>query len=416
MPDERPLLLVIATGPQQYREYLLKSIHTRYRIHLLHIAAATWERPYIVGSTVLPSFAVDVVLAAARAVADTQPVSGVMSWDEARIIPAARVAEEFGLPGSRAEAVWRCRDKHQGRRALADAGVPQPASVLVGDVDEALAAADKLGFPVVLKPRAAAAGYGVVLAGDAEQLRARFAFAREATVPEAPRYEMPVLVEEYVGGPEVSVDSAVYRGRVLPLFLARKETGYAPYFEEVGHYTSHADALLSDPDVLRVLEGAHAALGYTDGWTHAELKLTDSGPKVIEVNGRLGGDLIPYLGMRASGIDPGLVAAAIACGTDPAPVVADRALVGGVRFFYPEYAQAVVESVTFEESALPDAVDRAVPLVAAGATVSPPPEGLVSGRVAFATAVAATERECRRALDEAQAALRVRTTRAGEAR
>jgi hypothetical protein len=113
--------------------------------------------------------------------------------------------------------------------------------------------------------------------------------------------------------------------------------------------------------------------------------------------------------MRATGIDPGLAAAAVACGREPA-TAGDRAQVGGVRFFYPDAEDAVIESVTFDERLLPVAIDSAVPLVAPGDVVSPPPKGLVSGRIAFATVLAGTVEECRSALDQTKAALRVRTS------
>src|ERR1700722_132171 len=77
---------------------------------------------------------------------------------------------------------------------------------------------------------------------------------------------------------------------------------------------------------------AHDVLGVTDGITHAEYKLTPDGPKVIELNARLGGDLIPYLGLLGSGIDPGLAAAAVACGQRP-ELISNRSQVTGVRFF-----------------------------------------------------------------------------------
>jgi biotin carboxylase len=416
-PDGRPLLLVIATGPQDYREYLFSSLASRYRVYLLNTAEATWERPYLVGAEVVPDFAAATLIAAARRVAVEEPVAGVMSWDEARILPAAHVAADLGLPGGDPEVIERCRDKYLGRLALDAARVPQPRFALVGTIEEALDAAQLFGYPVILKPRAAAASYGVVLVRDAEDLADRFSFAYEGTVPDAPRHPQPVIVEEFVDGPEISVDSVVSGGTVIPAMLARKEIGFPPFFEETGHVVQHPDPLLDDARLRSIVAAAHAALGYRDGWTHAEFKLTPGGPKVIEVNGRLGGDLIPYLGMRASGIDPGLLAAAAACGEEVSvPAPAPRALVAGVRFFYVDEVDTVVESVSFETGELPATIDRAVPLAAPGSTVSPPPQGLVSGRIAFATAVASTADECCSALDGAQKALRLRVRTSPENR
>jgi biotin carboxylase len=312
-----PLLLVIGTGGQAFREYLLASIASRYRVHLLCGAEPGWPRGYLDGWTVLDmQDTIDAapMCAAARDLAARETVQGVLSWDEARILQAAKVAAELGLPGGDPDMVLRCRDKHLTRKALAAGGVPQPRSVLVADIGQAAAIAGELGYPVVLKPRAMGGSLGVVRADTPAELAARFEFARDTAIPGSWRYDEGVLVEQYVAGPEISVDSAVHDGDIQPMFLARKQVGYPPYFEEVGHIVDAADPLLADPGLISVLAAAHQALGFTDGITHAEFKLTGDGPVVIEVNARLGGDLIPYLGMRASGIDPGLAAAAVARG------------------------------------------------------------------------------------------------------
>ncbi len=413
-PD--PLLIVISTGLRRYREYLLAAISTRYRIHLINTVEPTWESRYLVGSTLVSTTELELVSAAAAEVAAREPVAGVLSWDEARVHQAAAVAERLGLPTTPAEAVWRCRDKFQSRSALAVLGVPQPRFALVGGVEAALAQADRIGYPVVVKPRAAAASYGVSLVRSAQQVTECFGFADRATVPHMPDYDQAVLVEEYLDGPEVSVDCVVVAGRARPLFVGHKRTGYPPYFEETGHVVSHRDPLLADPAFLEVLQNTHTALGYTTGWTHTELKLTRSGaPKVIEVNARLGGDLIPYLGMAASGIDPGLIAAAVACGREP-EITVERDLVAAVRFYYVDHDDTVIDSAEFDSAALPAGIDQAVVLAAPGDVFSPPPRGLFTGRVAFATAVAASAEQCEAALDGAAAALRIVERERAEAR
>jgi len=410
--EQRPLLLVLGTGGRNYREYLLASISTRYRIHLLLGAEPTWEQDYLTSATVLTQMGETIdaaeMIAAARALAAERRLSGVLTWDEARVLQAAKVAAALGLPGGDPQMALRCRDKHLTREALAAAGLAQPRSVLVSTLEAALEAAVAIGYPVVIKPRAMAASLGTVLVASPAELTVRFPFARDTTVPGAWRYDAGVLVEEYVDGPEVSIDSAVHRGRVWPMFVARKEVGYPPYFEETGHLVNGGDPLLTDPDLLRYLQAAHRALGFTDGITHTEVKLTPAGPRLIEVNARLGGDMIPYLGLRATGIDPGLAAAAVACGQHP-QIQPDRSLVGGVRFFYVDSDDTSIGSVHFDETGLPDTLDLLVPLVKTGDVVSPPPKGTLWGRIAYATALAATEQDCRGALEAAQAALRVTT-------
>lgn len=409
--EDRPRLLLIGTGGRQYREYLLSSIGRRYRVHLLVGAEPTWEREHVTGWTVLDlrdTIAADELCATARALADDEPLSGVLAWDEARVLQAAKVAEALRLPGGDPDVAMRCRDKQLTRAALEAAGVAQPRSALVSDVDEALAAAESIGYPVVLKPRAMAASLGVVRVDSAAELTDRFSFTRDITIPGAWRYDQ-VLVEECVTGEEISVDSAVHAGVVHPMFVARKQVGYLPYFEEVGHLVDGADPLRGDPVVRRLLADAHRALGFTDGMTHTELMLTRDGPKVIEVNARLGGDLIPYLGLRATGIDPGLAAAAVACGRSP-EVTPTRTLAGAVRFFYPDRDDTLIGAVDLDVAALPVRPDRFVVLAEPGEVFSPPPKGTLFGRVAFATAIGENPRRCTETLEAVRSALTIRAT------
>ena len=393
-------LLIVGTGDRRYREYLLRSIGTHYRVHLLVGREPTWEREFVAGWSVLDMS--DTIDASAMLAAAPKTVDGVLTWDEARVLQAAKLADALGVPGD-VDAVMRCRDKHLTRKALADAGVGPVRSVLVSGVEEALAAAERIGYPVVLKPRAMAASLGVVRVDTPAELTARFAFARDTTVPGAWRYDVSVLVEELLTGAEISVDSVVHHGEVRPMFVARKQVGYPPYFEETGHTVSATDPLLNDPVLLTALRETHAALGFTDGATHAEFKLTPSGPRLVEVNGRLGGGMIPYLGMRVTGIDPGLAIAAAACGDAPS-LTPSESKAGAVRFFYPSEEDTVIGSVTAE---LPPEIDMFLPLAGNGEVMSPPPKGTAFGRIALATALAPTVEECTRALDTVEASLTV---------
>ncbi len=401
---DRPHLLLISTGDRLFREYLLAAISQHYRIHLFLAAQPQWESSYVDAVTVLAdTMDAQEMIVAARELAGRDRIDGVLCWDEARVIAAAKVAEALGLPGGEPEVVLRCRDKRQTRERLAAAGVPQPRSIPVETVEQAGQAAAEIGYPVVLKPRGLAASLGVVLVQDRAELLAQFAFARDTTVPGALIYDVGVLVEEYADGPEISVDCAVFHGEVLPICLAHKEIGYPPYFEEIGHLVDGAEPMLADPQLRGLLESAHRALGFQDGITHTEFRLTPAGPKLIEVNARLGGDLIPYLGLRASGIDPGLAAAAVACGQRP-DVAPDRKRFGAVRFCYVEH-EMTIGAISFEGTRLPPGVDLAVVRAEAGQHHSPPPAGTVWGRIAYVTAIADTEADARATVSAAVAAL-----------
>ena len=214
----RPHLLLISTGERLFRQYLLSSIATRYRVHLFLAAQPDWENRYIDAATVLAdTLDAEAMIAAARELHQRDPLDGVLCWDEARILATSRIAQALGLPGGDPDVVLGCRDKHLTRQRLAAAGVAQPRSVVVDTLDQALAAADDIGYPVVLKPRGIAASLGVVLAADEAELREHFRFARETFVPGALFYDdLAVLVEEYADGPEISIDSAVHPRHGVP--------------------------------------------------------------------------------------------------------------------------------------------------------------------------------------------------------
>jgi biotin carboxylase len=85
------------------------------------------------------------------------------------------------------------------------------------------------------------------------------------------------------------------------------------------------------------------------GVTHAEIRLTRKGPRLVELNGRLGGDLIPFNSAMATGIDLVAAAAELALGRRPA-LTATRSFAAEVRFVYPPY-DCVVGSIDVERAA-----------------------------------------------------------------
>jgi biotin carboxylase len=212
-----------------------------------------------------------------------------------------------------------------------------------------------------------------------------------------------VLVEQYLDGPEISVDAAWLDGEPTVGFVAHKQCDFPPYFEEVGHLVRADDPLLHDPQVLEVLSAAHAAVGYTTGWTHTELRLSADGPKVVEINARVGGDRIPDLARLALGVDIGRAVAAAACGRRP-DFEATVNRVAAVRFLYPDH-DCILRSVEIDTSALPACVDSATPVVLPGHELRLPPYGHIPGRYALITTVADTEAECLAGLDKAAAAI-----------
>ncbi|MEU3525161.1 ATP-grasp domain-containing protein [Streptomyces sp. NPDC038707] len=392
---DKPLLLLIGSSSRRSREFILRSVSRRYALWLLQPAPVTWEEPYVVGSTQVDNTRPELLVEAARQVAAEHEVTGVFCYDEGLVTPAAHVSEALGLPGNSPETVIACRDKNATRTALERAGVAQPASIGVRSLAEAQAAADKIGFPVVLKPRGLAGGMGVRRADGPDEVDSAYRAATGVTYPGVPVFEVSVLVEEYVDGPEISVDAVFFEGEGTPLAVARKQVGLAPFFEETGHEVDAADPLLSDPRLLEALRASHAALGFHTGVSHTEFRLTADGPRLMEVNARLGGDMIPYLGELATGVDIAMAAADVAAGRRP-ETTPTRRRAAAITFLYPE-RDTEIESVTVHEDRLTPEIHSAEPMADPGAVLRLPPRGYIS-RYARVIALADSMERARAAL------------------
>jgi biotin carboxylase len=406
MSPAEGVVLVMGCGRRHYREYLLSLAAARHPLWLFDESEITWQREFVRGGTVLDVRDTDAVLSAARELAATTQVLGVLSWDEMLAFNTAYVARELGLPGAGIDAAQACRDKLRGRQLLTAAGVAQPRFEFATDEAQAVAAAERIGYPVVVKPRGMAASIGVSLARDARAAREAFHAAEAASrLPAAPSYQGGALIEEYLAGPEISVDGAVLDGRYTPMFLARKMVGMHPYFEELGHVVNAADDLLADRRLLDMLAAAHHAIGYRYGVTHTEVKLTERGPVIVEINGRLGGDLIPLLGRFATGTDPGAAVIDLALGVQPdiRRVHGDRCV--GVRFGYP-LQDCVVQSVSVPQSAPGNGVLAAAALVDPGAVLRLPPAGFIA-RHSYVICAGSDADDCAALLDKALSQVRL---------
>ncbi|GGS42902.1 ATP-grasp domain-containing protein [Actinokineospora fastidiosa] len=395
MSEPDGVVLVIGCGMRPYREYLLASAAKRHPLWMFTADEPTWQSGYLAGATVVDLMDRDAVLAAARELAAAVPVVGVLSWDEALIVTTAHVAADLGLPGAGTGAIEGCRDKFHSREVLTAAGVDQPRFAFVRDEAHAVAAADAIGYPVIVKPRGLGASIGVVLAEDADAVARAFHAAEESSLIGAKAYQGGALVEEYLTGPEISVDGAVVAGAYTPLFVARKTIGMHPYFEELGHVVSADDDLLDDPGLRATLAAAHKAIEFDHGVTHTELKLTPRGPVIVEINGRLGGDLIPLLARHATGVEPGAVAVDVAMGRAPVVPETREPRSVGVRFAYP-VADCVVAAVHVPD----DGVVAAAALVEPGTEMRLPPAAFIS-RHAYVVCAAADPDECAALLDKA---------------
>ncbi|MFG3362735.1 ATP-grasp domain-containing protein [Streptomyces griseofuscus] len=327
----RPLVLVVSAGDETYRGYCLEQVAAAYDVVLLTGTEPAWEKPFIVDHAVVDLSDPAALLAGGRALVESHDLAGMVTWDEWYLVPTARLARALGLPSPSVEVMRACRNKATARTLFARHGVPSAASMRARTLLEAGLATMTLGLPAVIKPAAFAGSIGVIRVDEPEELPAAFAFASAGA--SRSREDTGVLVEEYLDGPEVSVECVTHRGVTTAVAVTRKHLGPAPYFDETGHTVDAADPLL--PQVAPVAAAAVKALGITDGVEHVELRLVDGRPRLIEVNARIGGDMIGHLVRLATGIDLPRAAADIACGRAP-DLTPTCSAAAGIRMLYPD--------------------------------------------------------------------------------
>ncbi|NJQ03167.1 ATP-grasp domain-containing protein [Streptomyces sp. PLAI1-29] len=308
------------------------SVAAVYGVVLITGEEPSWEVPYIRDCVIVPDPTDQAALSAAgRTLADRHDVAGVFTWTEWYLVPVARLARELGLPTVSPDTMRACRDKAAARRLFARHGVPSAVSVSVRTAEEAHAAAERIGYPVVVKPAAHAASIGVIRADTPAQLATAYSSAGRAAARGLESTD--VLIEEYLDGPEISVESVTYRGETTVVAITRKTVSEPPHFEEIAHSVDAADPLLAH--VAPTARHALRALGVTEGVSHVEMRLVDGRPRLIEVNGRLAGDMIGHLVRLATGIDLPRAAADIACGHAP-DLTRPRSFAASIRLIYPE--------------------------------------------------------------------------------
>jgi biotin carboxylase len=393
--DSRAHVIVVGSGGQPYREYGFRTLSQRYRVSGLLPAEPTWQRPYLDDWQVVDFADDDAVIKALTNLA--VPDSGVLTWDETVLEVTAVAAEKLSLRHMSARSAARCRDKYQTRGLLAEAGLSAVRYGLAHSTEEAEQIAESLGFPVVVKPRALAGSVGVAMAADTAQLRAAFELATGAEYATLPTGH-GILVEEYLDGPEISVESVVQDGTATCVHVVRKRLGFAPHFEEVGHLVTNWATEPWAEEVRDLVVAAHRVLGVELGVTHTELRLTPAGPRIVELNGRLGGDLIPYAAWLASGIDMVAAAANLALGQPP-ELTRTHERSAEVRFVYPPY-DGKVRHVDITGVAAMAGIAHAVVLAEPGSTLLLPPRQAIP-RLAALIAVADDEAGCGGALDAA---------------
>jgi biotin carboxylase len=228
--------------------------------------------------------------------AQSRPIDAVVGVDDLTTVTAAAIGQRLGLKANALPAVSAARDKHAMRRCLAEAGVPVPRFHLVELADDPASAARKAEYPCVLKPLMLSASRGVIRANDPGEFVAAFEriaaiLARPDAAPSTGA-RRALLVEEFVPGREIALEGLLVGGSLHVLAIFDKPDPLdGPFFEETIYVTPSRLPAATQSRAAAVTRDACSALGLTEGPIHAELRVNDRGPFVLEVAARSIGGL-----------------------------------------------------------------------------------------------------------------------------
>jgi biotin carboxylase len=284
---------------------------------LLVMKDPTWEEDFADRIAVADTSSIDETVAAVRALSATEsePITAVVSFAEAAVPAVARVAAALGLPGVSERSARLARDKYAMRLAFAAAGnVPQPRFGLARTVDDARAVARRTGYPLVLKPVLGTGSMYVRSVDDERGLREHFDFLLQGAwtgFESDPLYRRAyeehhgaLLIEEFVAGPEICVESLVVDGATQVLAIHDKPLPTGPTFEEVYACTPTRLPEAVVAKVVAATEAVHAALDIRMGASHVEFRLRDGEePVILEAAARMGGGPIYRSVLLSTGVD-----------------------------------------------------------------------------------------------------------------
>ena len=221
-----------------------------------------------------------------------KPLDAVVAVDDEGVLVAALAGQRLGLAHNPPDAAARSRDKAAMRRALEEAGVPQPEFRMAGPDADVAGLAAEVGLPCVIKPVSLSGSRGVIRADDREAAvvaakRVRAILADAGEDPEA-----PLLVERYIPGDEVAVEGLLRGGTLEPLAVFDKPDPLeGPYFEETIYVTPSRLPPETLGAIVRMTADAAAALELVEGPIHAELRTDGGRAWVLELAARSIGGL-----------------------------------------------------------------------------------------------------------------------------
>ena len=279
-------------------------------------------------------------------IARDEHVDGVIHpCSEVSMAVMGRINDELGLSGISREQAICATNKHLMRKAFEKGNAPSPKSILAQDAEDAWSRLqNEFVTDAILKPSRNSGSRGIAKVSR-DMDKGAFNRAYDEALRESRDHS--VLIEQFIEGPEFSIEMIVWQGEIHVLTVTDKKTTGAPHFVELGH---NQPSCFSDAEVETLKAAAVAgvrALGVNNCACHAEAKLMNGKAYLMEVGARLGGDFISTeLTHLSTGIDMVAAAIDVALGVEPDLSAKEEPKGVCIRYFCPKPGKLVSISNT----------------------------------------------------------------------
>lgn len=238
---------------------------------------------------------------ACLAYAQKEKIDGVLTAaTDYGVLTAAYIAEQMNLGGLRYEVAKQIKNKYKVRKCLFEAKVDDTEQAYeVNESTDLPALAEKLSFPVMVKPCDGSGSRGVARVDEASQLTAACQSAMAASITH--RAE----IETFIAGREYGAESLVVNGEIHVLGIMRKWMTEPPHYAELGHGMPTDLAPAVEARAKQCVESAIEALGINFGAVNMDLLITAEGKiHIVDIGARMGGNMIgPCVIPYGTGVD-----------------------------------------------------------------------------------------------------------------
>jgi len=225
------------------------------------------------------------------------PFQAVVSADEDATVLAAMISSALSLPHNPVTATAKAKDKEALRKCLRSHAVPTPSFQVCSIEATPEELAPEIDYPLVLKPTFLSASRGIIRVNNRKELIQAFLFLKKFLKDPQIKKQggaaaEKILIEEYIPGVEVALEGLLRNKQLSCLALFDKPdplTG--PFFEETIYVTPSRLPTEVQEEIISCTQKGCLALGLSEGPIHAEIRVNDKGPAIIEIAARSIGGL-----------------------------------------------------------------------------------------------------------------------------